>query len=76
MFLTRFGQDSQAVITGDLTQIDLPKNTTSGLAHATRILTGLENVGMCYFSGKDVMRHPLVQDIIRAYERDDENGKD
>jgi len=75
MFLTRLGQDSQAVITGDLTQVDLPDRTSSGLEHASRILTGLEGVGMCYFSEKDVVRHRLVQGIIRAYERDDENGK-
>ncbi len=70
MFLTRLGYDSRAVITGDLTQIDLPERTPSGLVHAVRILNDVEGVGFCYFESSDVVRHPLVQRVIEAYERD------
>jgi len=69
MFLTRLGFDSKAVITGDVTQTDLPNRRRSGLAHATEILAGVEGIGMTRFSEVDVVRHPLVQKIILAYER-------
>ncbi len=68
MFLTRLGYDSKAVITGDITQIDLPKNTKSGLVEALEILSGIEGIAFVFFSEKDVVRHPLVRKIIKAYE--------
>ncbi|NOZ63934.1 MAG: PhoH family protein [Caldiserica bacterium] len=69
MFLTRLGFDSKVVITGDITQVDLPKKTVSGLIEAENILKGINGVSFMYFSEKDVVRHPLVQEIVRAYER-------
>ena len=72
MFLTRIGHSSQAVITGDITQIDLPKGTRSGLRHAIEILQGIQNIGIIHFRTRDVVRHPLVQSIIEAYEKDAE----
>jgi phosphate starvation-inducible protein PhoH and related proteins len=72
MFLTRIGFGSKAVITGDVTQVDLPTGKRSGLIEAERILSGLEDVEFVYFTDKDVVRHKLVQLIIRAYE---EQGK-
>jgi phosphate starvation-inducible PhoH-like protein len=68
MFLTRLGFGSKAVITGDITQIDLPIGKISGLVEARDILTGIKGIHFAYFTEKDVVRHPLVQDIIRAYE--------
>ena len=68
MFLTRIGFGSKAVITGDLTQKDLPRDTKSGLEVASRILSGIEDIGFLNFSSKDVVRHPLVQKIVKAYE--------
>jgi phosphate starvation-inducible PhoH-like protein len=67
MFLTRLGFDSKAVITGDITQIDLPGGKQSGLVEASRILKNIKEIGFCSFSDTDVVRHPLVQQIIRAY---------
>jgi phosphate starvation-inducible protein PhoH and related proteins len=72
MFLTRLGFGSKAVITGDITQVDLPENKISGLIEVQGILKGIEGIEFVYFSDKDVVRHPLVQDIIKAYERMDE----
>jgi phosphate starvation-inducible PhoH-like protein len=69
MFLTRLGFDSRAVITGDVTQIDLPKGTQSGLVEALEVLRDVEGIGVQRFSDKDVVRHPLVQKIVVAYER-------
>jgi phosphate starvation-inducible PhoH-like protein len=69
MFLTRLGFGSKAVITGDITQIDLPPGTSSGLVEARDILTGIEGIALVNFSKQDVVRHSLVQDIIQAYER-------
>jgi len=69
MFLTRLGFDSKAVITGDITQIDLPGGKQSGLVEASRILNNITGIGFCSFSDMDVVRHPLVQQIIRAYAR-------
>jgi phosphate starvation-inducible PhoH-like protein len=68
MFLTRIGFGSKAVITGDVTQIDLPTGKRSGLVEADRILSGVEGIEFVYFTDKDVVRHRLVQMIIRAYE--------
>ena len=69
MFLTRMGFGSKVVITGDLTQIDLPKDISSGLIHALEVLNSVKDVGLVRFSSKDVLRHSLVQKIIEAYER-------
>ena len=68
MFLTRIGFGSKAVITGDVTQIDLPTGKRSGLVEAERVLTGVEGIEFVYFSDRDVVRHKLVQMIIKAYE--------
>jgi phosphate starvation-inducible protein PhoH and related proteins len=69
MFLTRMGFGSRAVVTGDITQIDLPKHQISGLRHVLNILEGVEGVGATEFLSKDVVRHPMVQRIVEAYER-------
>ena len=69
MFLTRLGFDSKAVITGDTTQVDLPSEKRSGLIEAIDILKGVEGIGFMEFTKEDVVRHPLVQSIIDAYER-------
>ncbi len=69
MFLTRLGFDSRAVITGDVTQIDLPNDKTSGLVEALNVLRGVEGIGVMHFTEEDVVRHPLVQQIVRAYDR-------
>jgi len=69
MFLTRIGFDSRAVVTGDITQIDLPGHSHSGLIEAEKILTGIRGIAFSHFSKSDVVRHPLVQEIIQAYER-------
>jgi phosphate starvation-inducible PhoH-like protein len=68
MFLTRLGFDSKAVIAGDITQIDLPAETRSGLVDANELLQGIPGMAFCYFTEKDVVRHPLVQEIIRRYD--------
>ena len=68
MFLTRIGFGSKAVITGDVTQIDLPKGVPSGLKHAIRILDGVRGIEITRFTSKDVVRHPLVARIVDAYE--------
>ncbi|MCP4075186.1 MAG: PhoH family protein [Gammaproteobacteria bacterium] len=68
MFLTRVGFGSRAVITGDVTQTDLPGHQKSGLKQVLSILDGVDGVGFSYFSAQDVVRHPLVQNIVRAYE--------
>jgi len=68
MFLTRLGQNSKAVITGDITQIDLPDPKKSGLLEAIEILEGIPGISFVYFTKNDVVRHPIVQKIIEAYE--------
>jgi phosphate starvation-inducible PhoH-like protein len=68
MFLTRIGFGSTAVITGDATQIDLPRGTQSGLTHVMNVLDGVEGIGFTYFQARDVVRHPLVQRIVEAYD--------
>jgi len=71
MFLTRLGFGSKAVITGDITQVDLPENRSSGLVQAMGVLTRLEGIAFVHFSDIDVVRHPIVQTIIKAYDRAD-----
>lgn len=74
MFLTRIGFGSTAVITGDVTQIDLPKGTRSGLVHVSKILEGIDEIGFTYFNAKDVVRHRLVQRIVEAYDEYDQQS--
>lgn len=69
MFLTRLGENSRAIITGDITQIDLPKKSSSGLVQAVRVLDKVPGIHMHFFSDRDVVRHALVAEIIRAYDR-------
>lgn len=77
MFLTRIGYGSKAVITGDITQIDLPQGKKSGLKESTKILSDIDGIKVCTLTTKDVVRHPLVQKIINAYERyEQKNHKD
>ena len=73
MFLTRIGEGSKAVVTGDITQIDLPDKTTSGLIELQDILLGLEDISFVYLSEKDVVRNPVVEKVVRAYKRYEEN---
>src|SRR5699024_8860150 len=70
MFLTRIGFGSTAVVTGDMTQTDLPRHKASGLRHSVRILNGLEGISITRFASRDVVRHPLVQRIVDAYEQE------
>lgn len=72
MFLTRLGMNAKMIVTGDATQIDLPRSTTSGLLHALRVLKGVDGIGMVEFCKKDIVRHALVQRIVEAYEKYDE----
>ncbi len=69
MFLTRLGFTSRMVVTGDITQVDLEHKRSSGLIHALKVLEGVDNVGICRMTGRDVIRHPLVEHIVRAYEQ-------
>jgi phosphate starvation-inducible PhoH-like protein len=71
MVLTRLGENSRMVVTGDITQIDLPAGQTSGLEEAAEVLEGVEGVALCRFSDADVVRHPLVQRLVQAYARSD-----
>jgi phosphate starvation-inducible protein PhoH len=71
MFLTRMGEGSKIVVTGDVTQVDLPDDQTSGLVDAARVLRGVQGLGLVEFSGADIIRHPMVQRIVDAYGRDD-----
>ncbi len=73
MFLTRLGFNSRMVVTGDVTQIDLPDGKMSGLKQVIKVLKGVEDVAICHFSDKDVVRHQLVQRIIAAYEKYDQS---
>jgi phosphate starvation-inducible PhoH-like protein len=70
MFLTRLGEGSRMIVTGDPTQIDLPSNTKSGLVEALRVLDGVAGAVTVRFNDVDVVRHPLVAEIVRAYDRD------
>lgn len=76
MFLTRLGMNAKMIITGDTSQIDLPRSTQSGLVQALRILDGVEGIGKVEFGKKDIVRHHLVQRIVEAYERYDNAHKD
>ncbi len=71
MFLTRLGFGSKMIINGDVTQIDLPRGTRSGLIHSTKILNNVSGVGLVHFSTSDVIRHPLVGEVIKAYETEE-----
>ena len=75
MFLTRIGFGSTAVITGDITQVDLPRGTRSGLANGIDVLKDVDGIGFTWFTAKDVVRHPLVQRIVQAYDRHDRSGE-
>jgi phosphate starvation-inducible PhoH-like protein len=74
MFLTRLGPNSRAIITGDVTQIDLPTKTISGLVQIQEVLKKVQGVTFCSFDKNDVVRHKLVKDIIEAYDRYRTNG--
>ena len=74
MFLTRIGFGSRAVVTGDITQTDLPAHRQSGLRHALEVLAGVKGIAVTRFTAKDVVRHPLVQRIVEAYEQDSRDG--
>ena len=69
MFLTRLGFDSKAVITGDITQIDLPRGQVSGLINALEVLKDIAGLGIHTMTGEDIVRHPLVEEIIKAYDK-------
>ena len=75
MFLTRLGMGSKMIITGDTTQIDLPRTTTSGLIQALKVLRGVKGIGKVEFEKKDIVRHQLVQRIVEAYEKHDKLRK-
>ncbi|MCH5346847.1 MAG: PhoH family protein [Muribaculaceae bacterium] len=75
MFLTRLGMNAKMIITGDVTQIDLPRSTSSGLVMALRVLKGVQGIGRVEFGKKDIVRHPLVQRIVEAYERHDNEAR-
>ena len=76
MFLTRLGFNSKMIITGDITQIDLPRGTMSGLRRALHILKNVSGIRFIYLSALDVVRHPVVQRIIERYENDNETQDD
>jgi phosphate starvation-inducible PhoH-like protein len=69
MFLTRIGFGSTAVVTGDVTQVDLPRNTRSGLRHVIEVLKDVKGISFTFFKAKDVVRHPLVLKVVNAYEK-------
>ena len=75
MFLTRIGPSAQCIITGDMTQIDLPKNQQSGLKKTMQILDNIKGIGMVHLSEEDVVRHRLVKEIIKAFDRDADREK-
>ena len=76
MFLTRIGFNSKVIVTGDITQTDLPAGKKSGLAEAIRILDGIPGIGIVRLTGKDIVRHELVQQIVEAYAANEKNGTD
>lgn len=67
MFLTRMGEDSKVIVTGDMTQVDLPRGTQSGLLHATRVLRQVKGLAFCHLTAVDIVRHPVVRDIVKSY---------
>ena len=75
MFMTRLGMNAKMIITGDVTQIDLPPSQLSGLKHALRVLDGVDGIGRIEFDKKDIVRHRLVQNIVEAYEKEDERRR-
>ena len=75
MFLTRLGDNSKMVVTGDITQIDLPDGKKSGLEHAVSVLKDVDGISVVYLSDKDVVRNPLVMKIVRAYDADGRRKK-
>ncbi|MHC4224226.1 MAG: PhoH family protein [Planctomycetota bacterium] len=75
MFLTRMGQGSRMVVTGDVTQIDLPPSTVSGMVHAMRLLKRIKSIRICNFDRDDIIRHPVVQEVVDAYEREAKGKK-
>jgi phosphate starvation-inducible PhoH-like protein len=75
MFLTRIGFESKVVVTGDVTQIDLPADKVSGLVEASEIVQGVPGIALRHFDEQDVVRHPLVQRIIQAYDRHGNSGR-
>lgn len=75
MFLTRLGPSAKAILTGDLSQVDLPRNTSSGLRKAINILSDIDGIGVIKLSAEDVVRHRLVKEVIRAYEKDSEQHR-
>jgi phosphate starvation-inducible PhoH-like protein len=75
MFLTRMGWNTKMIITGDMTQIDLPRSQKSGLVEALQILSGIEGIGVVELNRKDIVRHKLVTRIVNAYERFDKQGR-
>jgi phosphate starvation-inducible PhoH-like protein len=74
MFLTRMGWNTKMIITGDMTQIDLPRSQKSGLVEALEILRGVEDIGIVELNRKDIVRHKLVTRIVNAYEKFDKNN--
>ena len=74
MFLTRMGPNAKFIVTGDLSQIDLPKKTQSGLLKAVNILEGIKGIHFAYLTFEDVVRHRLVKDIIKAYDKEQKNN--
>jgi phosphate starvation-inducible PhoH-like protein len=75
MFLTRLGLNGKMIVTGDITQIDLPHTQQSGLIHAMHVLNGIKGIATVEFNKKDIVRHKLVQQIVEAYEKEDEQNK-
>jgi len=73
MFLTRMGKSSKFIVTGDITQIDLPRNQSSGLVHAMKILKGIKGLDIIQLDERDIVRHKLVTKIIEAYDKNKEN---
>ena len=76
MFLTRIGFGSKVIVTGDMTQKDLPTDQISGLETALKVLKGIDDIAFCELTGKDVVRHPLVQKIVIAYDKYEEKQKE
>ncbi len=76
MFLTRMGMNSKFIVTGDVTQIDLPRRGNSGLLQAMQILEGIEGISIVQFGTEDIVRHPLVRDIVDAYEKEKEDKEE
>ena len=75
MFLTRMGENTKFIVTGDLTQIDLPKERKSGLVDSLDLLKNIRGISTVYFNKKDIVRHKLVKSIVDAYEKDESNNK-